>query len=363
MSERVFNFSAGPGVLPESVLKQAQQDLWNIAGSGVGILEHSHRGKVVDKVWADTIAACRELAGIPDNYKVLFLTGGASAQFYQAPMNFLKKDQTADYINTGVWATKALKEAKNYGSVHVAASSEDRNFCYIPKPEAIRWSASPRYVHFTSNNTIYGTEWKSEPATPAGVPVVCDTSSDMYSRPIDLSKYAMIYAGAQKNLGPAGVTLVVIREDFMNSGAESGVPQLLQYRAQHKEDSRLNTPPVFAVYLMGQVFKWIKAQGGLGAMAEMNAAKAATLYNYLDASKFFDGTADKDSRSLMNVCFRAPSEALEEKFIKEAAAAGFDGLKGHRSVGGMRASIYNAFPAVGVKRLVEFMEKFEKANS
>ncbi len=362
MSERIFNFSAGPGVLPEPVIKQAQKDMWNIFDTGIGVMEHSHRGKAIDRVWQETMDDCRALAGIPDDYAILFLTGGASQQFFQVPANFLKKDQTADYINTGVWATKAQKEAKNFGAVHVAGSSEDRNFCYIPKPEAIKFSASPRYVHFTTNNTIYGTEWKSEPNTPKGVPVICDTSSDMFSRPIDVTKYALIYAGAQKNLGPAGVTLVIARNDLIEQGAET-IPQAMQYRAQAKEDSRLNTPPVFAVYMVGQVLKWIRAEGGLKAMAEHNQAKAKPLYDFLDASTFFRGTADKDSRSLMNVCFRAPSEDLETKFIKEAAAAKLDGLKGHRSVGGMRASIYNAFPPEGVTALVRFMEKFEKANS
>jgi phosphoserine aminotransferase len=362
MSERIFNFSAGPGVLPEPVIKQAQKDMWNLFDTGIGVMEHSHRGKAIDRVWKETMDDCRALAGIPDSYSILFLTGGATQQFFQVPANFLKKDQTADYINTGVWSTKAIKEAKNFGTVHVAASSEDRNFCYIPRPEAVKFSASPRYVHFTTNNTIYGTEWKAEPKSPAGVPVICDTSSDMFSRPIDVTKYALIYAGAQKNLGPAGVTLVIIRNDLMEQGSET-IPQPMQYRAQAKEDSRLNTPPVFAVYMVGQVLKWIIGEGGLKAMAERNMAKAKPLYDYLDSSKFFKGTADKDSRSLMNVCFRAPSEDLETKFIKEAAAAKLDGLKGHRSVGGMRASIYNAFPAEGVTALVRFMEKFEKANS
>ncbi|TVQ59647.1 MAG: 3-phosphoserine/phosphohydroxythreonine transaminase [Phycisphaerales bacterium] len=361
MSERVFNFSAGPGCLPESVLKQAQRDLWDIDGSGVGILEHSHRGKVVDKVFDEAQADCRALAGIPENYKVMFLTGGASAQFYMLPMSFLKKDQTADYINTGVWSTKAIKDAKRYGGAHVAASSEDRNFCYIPKADAIRWSGSPRYAHFTSNNTIFGTQWRAEPRAPEGVPLICDASSDIFSKPIDVTKYALIYAGAQKNLGPAGATLVIAREDFIEQGSED-IPELLQYRTYAANDSRANTPPVFAVYMVGLVFKWILEQGGLDAMRAHNEAKAKPLYDYLDGSSFFNATADADSRSLMNVCFRAPSEELEKAFIAEATKAGFDGLKGHRSVGGMRASIYNAFPPEGVVRLVEFMEKFEKRH-
>lgn len=366
--DRIFNFSAGPGVLPESVLRQAQKDLWNIAGSGIGILEHSHRGKVVDKVWEETERDIREIGGVPANYKVLFLTGGASQQFFQIPMNFLGKDQTADYLNTGVWASKAIKDARAFGTVNVAASSEDRQFRYIPKQDAMKWSTgsspgagAPRYVHFTTNNTVYGTEFKTEPVVPAGVPLVCDTSSDIYSRPIDVSKYALIYAGAQKNMGAAGVTVVIIREDFMETGTKD-IPGLLQYRAQAAEDSRFNTPPVFAVYLVGQVMKWIKSEGGLRAMAERNAAKAKPIYDYLDASKLFKPYADKDSRSLMNITFRLPTEEMEAKFIKEATAAGLDGLKGHRSAGGMRASVYNAFPIEGSHALARFMEQFEKAN-
>ena len=361
MSERVFNFSAGPGCLPESVIKQAQRDLWDIDGSGIGILEHSHRGKVVDRVFDEAQADCRAIAGIPDNYKIMFLTGGASQQFFMVPMSFLKKDQTADYINTGVWSTKAIKDAKRYGDVHVAASSEDRNFCYIPKADSVRWSGSPRYAHFTSNNTIFGTQWRAEPRAPEGVPLICDASSDIFSKPIDVTKYALLYAGAQKNLGPAGVTVVIAREDFLAEGAEN-VPELLQYRTYADNDSRANTPPVFAIYMVGRIFKWILERGGLDAMRAHNEAKAKPLYDYLDGSSFFRATADADSRSLMNVCFRAPSEELEKLFIGEATKAGFDGLKGHRSVGGMRASIYNAFPPEGVVRLVEFMKAFEKRN-
>lgn len=360
-AERIFNFSAGPGVLPEAVLRQAQKDLWNIAGSGIGILEHSHRGKVVDKVWEDTINDIREVGSVPANYKVLFLTGGASQQFFQIPMNFLKKGETADYINTGVWSAKAIKEAKAFGDVNVAATSEDRQFRYIPKADQIKWTTGARYAHFTTNNTIYGTEFASEPAHPAGAPLVCDTSSDMFSRPIDVSKYAFIYAGAQKNMGAAGVTVVIARDDFLETGTKD-IPGLLQYRTHAAEDSRHNTPPVFAVYLVGQVMKWIKAEGGLRAMGEKNAAKAKPIYDYLDASKLFKAYADKDSRSLMNITFRLPTEEMEAKFIKEATAAGLDGLKGHRSAGGMRASVYNAFPIEGCRALVQFMERFEKAN-
>lgn len=371
-ADRIFNFSAGPGVLPEVVLRQAQKDLWNIAGSGIGILEHSHRGKVVDKVWEDTINAIREVGGVPANYKILFMTGGATQQFFQVPMNFLAKAPgapgvTADYINTGVWSAKAIKEAKAFGTINVAASSEDRQFRYIPKPDAIKWTAGAggatgaRYAHFTTNNTIYGTEFKAEPAPPQGTPLVCDTSSDMFSRPIDVSKYAFIYAGAQKNMGAAGVTVVIAREDFLETGAKD-IPPMLQYRTHAAEDSRHNTPPVFAVYLVGEVMKWLRAEGGLRAMGEKNAAKAKLIYDYLDASRLFKPYADKDSRSLMNITFRLPTEEMEAKFVKEAAAAGLDGLKGHRNAGGMRASVYNAFPVEGCHALVRFMEKYEKAN-
>lgn len=361
MSERIYNFSAGPGVLPEPVLRQIQKDVWNIAGSGIGVLEHSHRGKVIDKVWAEAEADCREVGRIPDTHKVLWLTGGASQQFWQIPMNYLGKGETADYINTGVWATKAVEDAKRLGSVHLAGSSEDRNFCYIPKPEAIRFSAAPRYVHYTSNNTIYGTEWRGEPQVPAGAPLIGDNSSNIFSKPIDFSKYALMYAGAQKNLGAAGVTLVVARKDFLETGRKD-LPPLLQYRTFANEDNRPNTPPVFAVYVVGQVLKWIKSEGGLAAMAEKNQAKARVVYDYLDSSKLFRPFADKDSRSLMNITFRTPSEDMDTKFIKEAAAAGLDGLKAHRSTGGMRASVYNAFPIEGCRALAQFMEKFEKSN-
>lgn len=360
-STRVFNFSAGPGCLPESVLRNIQKDVWNIFDSGVGVLEHSHRGPAIDRVFAEAEADLRALANIPDTYKVLWCTGGASQQFFQIPMNFLRKDQTADYINTGVWAAKAIKEAKAFGAAHVAASSEDKNFNYIPAPSTFKFSANPRYLHFTTNNTIFGTEFSAEPKPPANTPLIADASSDIFSKPIDVTKYAFIYAGAQKNLGPAGVTLVIAREDFLESGAEN-IPALLQYRALAKEDSRLNTPPVFSIYAVGQVLKWITAEGGLAAMAERNAAKAAVIYDYLDSSKLFKPFAAKDSRSLMNITFNLPSEDLDKKFCKEAAAAGLDGLKGHRSTGGMRASVYNAFPIDGARALVQFMDKFEKSN-
>jgi phosphoserine aminotransferase len=362
MSERIYNFSAGPAVLPEPVLRKAQEAVWNVAGSGIGIMEHSHRGKVFDKILDEAEAACRELAGIPDGYRVLFLQGGASLQFSMVPMNLLPADRTADYLVTGVWAQKAVKEAKILGGkVHIAASGESTNFDRIPKAEEISYSPEPAYVHLTTNNTIYGTQWRSEPAIPAGVPLVADTSSDMYSRPIDVRKYGLIYAGAQKNLGPSGVTLVIVRDDLVEAGPKT-LPTMLQYRTFAAEKSLYNTPPTFGIYIIGEVFKWVKAQGGLAAMAEHNEAKAKLLYDYLDNGDFFRGTVQPNSRSLMNVTFRAPSEELESKFISEATKRGLDGLKGHRSVGGMRASIYNAFPREGVVALVTFMKEFERAN-
>jgi phosphoserine aminotransferase len=361
VSDRIYNFSAGPATLPEPVLKQAQQDIWNIAGSGIGVLEHSHRGKVFDKVADEAEQACRELGGIADNYRVLFLQGGASLQFAMVPMNLLPKGGTADYLVTGIWSQKAVKEAKIVGKVHEAASSADQNFSYIPSQSAIRYSERPAYVHITTNNTIYGTQWQAEPQVPAGAPLIADTSSDMFSRPIDVAKYGLIYAGAQKNLGPAGVVLVIIRDDLVEAGPKD-LPTMLQYRTHAAEKSMYNTPSTFGIYLMGQVLKWIQELGGLRAMAEQNADKAKILYDYLDQSDFFRGSARPDSRSLMNVCFRAPTEDLEARFVSEAAKRGLDGLKGHRSAGGMRASIYNAFPRTGVQALVNYMKDFERAN-
>ena len=361
MPDRIHNFSAGPAVLPEPVLRKAQEAIWNAAGSGIGIMEHSHRGKVFDKVITEAEEACRRLAGIPDNYRVLFLQGGASLQFSMVPMNLLPADRTADYLLTGVWSQKAIKEARQVGKTHVAATGEASNFDRIPRPDEIRYSEKPAYVHLTTNNTIYGTQWSREPSVPPGAPLVADTSSDMYSRPIDVRKYGLIYAGAQKNLGPSGVVLVIIRDDLVEAGPKT-LPTMLQYRTHVGEKSLYNTPPTFGIFVMGEVFKWIEGQGGLAAMAEQNESKAGLLYDFIDASDFFRGTAQPDSRSRMNVCFRAPTEELEEKFVKEAAKRGLDGLKGHRSAGGMRASIYNACPRASVEALVAFMKEFERAN-
>lgn len=358
MTRRIFNFSAGPAVLPETVLMEARDNLLSLGGTGIGIMEHSHRGKAFLEVYQQTEALCRELAGISDDYAVLFLQGGASTQFFQIPMNYLAKGETADYLVTGAWSEKAVEEAVRFGTVHTACSSKDRNYCYIPTE--VKYSAAPKYIHFTSNNTIFGTQWQTEPpAIPSGSFLVCDASSDIYSRPLDVSKYGIIYAGAQKNLGPSGVTLVIIRKDLVEKGPKD-LPVMLQYRTHAKNESMYNTPPTFGLYVMKLVFQWIKDQGGLSAMNTRNRDKADKLYRHLDSSKMFRATADQSSRSRMNVTFVTGNEALDKKFIAAAEVAGFDGLKGHRSVGGMRASIYNAFPPEGVDALVNFMKDFEQ---
>jgi phosphoserine aminotransferase len=355
---RLFNFSAGPAVLPVPVLEQAQRDLLSLPGVGMSILEVSHRSKPFEDVLARAEADIRELAGVPSNYRVLFLQGGASLQFTMVPMNLLADGATADYLVTGVWATKAADEAKKIGKVHVAATTKAEHFTRIPRADEMTLSPGAAYVHMTSNNTIYGTEWKALPNVGA-VPLVSDTSSDMFSRPLDVSKHALIYSGAQKNLGPAGVTLVIIRDDLLAKSAAS-LPAMLSYAVHAEHGSLYNTPPVFSIYLMGLVVAWIKGQGGLAAVAIRNERKAHKLYAEIDRSGFYRGTAQKESRSLMNVTFRLSSEELEKPFLDEAEAAGFDGLKGHRSVGGIRASIYNAFPDEGVEALTGFMREFER---
>lgn len=359
-ASRSHNFSAGPAALPEPVLRKAQADLWDLMGTGIGVCEHSHRGGAFDTVIAEAEADCRKLANIPDNYKVLFLQGGATMQFGMIPMNLLTKSQTADYLNTGEWSTRAIKEAQKFGNVNVVCTSEDKNFSYIPAESARKYSAGAAYCHFTSNNTIFGTQFDAEPKSPAGVPLICDASSDIFSRPIDVSKYAMIYAGAQKNLGPSGCALVIMRDDLVEKGPKD-LPVMLQYRVHAKDGSRHNTPNTFAIYLMGQVFKWMQEQGGLPAFAKLNQAKADLLYGYLDQSKVFYATAEKGSRSRMNICFRCRGgEDHEKAFLKAADAAKLLNLKGHRSVGGMRASLYNAVSIDSVKALIAAMEKFEK---
>ena len=359
MMERIFNFSAGPAVLPLSVLEEARENLLSLGNTGIGICEHSHRGKAFLAVNEECEALCREVGGISHDYKVLFLQGGASTQFCMIPMNFLGPNTTADYLITGAWSQKALDEAGRIGKTHIACNSQDRNHCYIPK--AVSCSGSAAYVHYTSNNTIFGTQWHRFPEAPAGATVICDASSDIYCRPIDVSKYGLIYAGAQKNLGPSGVTLVIIRNDLIERGHKN-LPSMLQYRTHAKNDSMYNTPPTFGIYLMGLVFKWIKGNGGLAGAEQRNRAKAERLYAYLDQSNLFRPTADKDSRSLMNVTFVTGNNDLDAQFVKAATEAGLDGLKGHRDVGGMRASIYNAFPIEGVDALIAFMKDFEAKN-
>jgi len=359
MHHRIHNFSAGPATLPVEVLEETMHNLLSLGDTGIGILEHSHRGKAFVEIAEQAEADCRELAGISDDYAVLVLQGGASTQFCMLPMNFLPEGKTADYLVTGSWSKKAIKEAKILGNAHVASSSEDRNFCYIPRES--QFSEAPAYVHMTSNNTIFGTQFSQLPDVPAGVPLICDASSDIFSRPIDVNKYGMIYAGAQKNLGPSGLALVIIRKDLLEQGPET-LPSMLSYRTHYNAGSMYNTPPTFSIYVMGLVFKWLLKQGGLEGIASQNEKKALPLYNFLDKSSLFKPTADADSRSLMNVTFVTGDADLDAKFIAESKAEGFDGLKGHRSVGGMRASIYNAFPAAGVLDLVRFMQDFETHN-
>ena len=364
MGDRIFNFSAGPATLPESVLKQAQQDVFDIHDSGIGILEHSHRGKVFDRITHETEADCRAVAGIGDDYAVTWMQGGATSQCYFVPANFLPQDRTADYFQTGKWANDSIKEVPHYGTCHICGSSKDTNYSYIPTGDQVSYSDNPVYVQFTSNNTIMGTEFQTEPEAPGDAFLVADTSSNMFSKPIDVTKYGLIYAGAQKNLGPSGITLVIARKSLIENPVRD-LPQMMQYRNHASKEGRFNTPNTFGVYLMGQVFKWILAQGGLEAVQQINADKAAVIYDFLDSQDFYIPHAQKDSRSLMNITFKCPTAELDKEFIAQAAAKGLDGLKGHRSIGGMRASIYNAFPKAGCEALVSFMKEFasEHANA
>ncbi len=359
-SDRIFNFSAGPAVLPLPVLEQAQRELVALPGVGMSILEVSHRSKVFEDVLFRAEADIRQLASVPSNYKVLFLQGGASLQFAMVPMNLLTADSTADYLVTGVWAAKAAEEAKKIGKVHIAATTKAEQFTRVPRAEELVVTPGASYVHMTSNNTIYGTEWKALPDV-GDIPLVSDTSSDMFSRPIDVAGHALIYAGAQKNMGPAGVTVVIIREDLL-ARSPASLPVMLSYAVHAENGSLYNTPPVFAIYVLGLVMRWLIAQGGLDAVAKTNERKAGKLYAEIDRTGFYRGTAQKESRSLMNVTFRLASEELEKQFVKDAEKEGLDGLKGHRSVGGIRASIYNAFPEAGVDALAGFMQEFERRN-
>ena len=358
---RVYNFSAGPAVLPLEVLQEAAAEMMDYQGTGMSVMEMSHRSKAYDKIIKDAEADLRELMNIPDNYKVLFLQGGASQQFAMIPMN-LMKNKVADYIVTGQWAKKAYQEACKYGKANKIASSEDETFSYIPDCSDLPISEDADYVYICENNTIYGTKFKELPNTK-GKTLVADVSSCFLSEPVDVSKYGVIYGGVQKNIGPAGVVIVIIREDLITEDTLPGTPTMLQYKIHADNDSLYNTPPAYGIYICGKVFKWLKKQGGLAAMKVHNEEKAAILYDFLDNSKMFKGPVRKEDRSLMNVPFVTGDADLDAKFVKEAKEAGFENLKGHRSVGGMRASIYNAMPKEGVVKLVEFMKKFEEENS
>jgi phosphoserine aminotransferase len=357
---RIYNFSAGPAVMPLPVLEQAQRDLVALPGVGMSVLEISHRSKTFEDILAQAIADLRALAGIDERYRILMLQGGASLQFSMVPMNLLGAGQVADYIDTGSWADKAAKEARKAGAVNITGSTQEDNYNRIPSPRELKLTTGAAYVHITTNNTIEGTEWHALPDV-GDAPLVADASSDILSRPIDVDRFGLIYAGAQKNLGPSGVTLVIVREDLLARSPDS-LPVMLNYKVQAEHNSLYNTPPTFGVYLLGLTMKWLVSLGGLPAIAAINERKAGTLYTEIDRTGFYRGTAQKESRSRMNVTFRLPSEELEKRFEKEATANGLDGLKGHRSVGGMRASIYNAFPEKGVDTLIEFMREFERTR-
>lgn len=357
---RVYNFSAGPAVLPEVVLRSAAEEMLDYKGTGMSVMEMSHRSKAYEEIIQTAEADLRELMHIPDNYKVLFLQGGASQQFAMIPMN-LMKNKVADYIVTGQWAKKAYQEALKYGKANKIASSEDKTFSYIPECSDLPISEDADYVYICENNTIYGTKFKELPNTK-GKTLVADVSSCFLSEPVDVSKYGIIYGGVQKNIGPAGVVIVIIREDLITEDVLEGTPTMLQYKIHADAKSLYNTPPAYGIYICGKVFQWIKEMGGLEAMKVRNEEKAKILYDFLDESKLFKGTVEKKDRSLMNVPFVTGNDELDAKFVKEAKEAGLENLKGHRSVGGMRASIYNAMPIEGVKALVAFMKKFEEEN-
>lgn len=355
---RAYNFGAGPATLPLEVLEEAQKELVDFKGSGMSIMEASHRGKEYSAVHDEAIASIRELAALDDDHEVLFLQGGASTQFAMVPMNILAEGKVGNYTNTGAWAKKAIKEGKNLGEVHIAADTTAENPARMPTLDEIKLSDNPAYLHVTSNETIGGIQWKQFPEAEV---LVADMSSDMFCTPLDFNKFGLIYAGAQKNLGPSGVTLVIIRKDLLDL-VSARVPTMFQYKTHSDNNSLYNTPPTYSIYLLGLVMKWLKGKGGVAGMAAQNEAKAKVLYDAIDASGYYRGTAHPDHRSTMNVTFRLPSEELEAKFIAEASAQNMKGLKGHRDVGGVRASIYNAFPPEGVDALVSFMKDFEAAN-
>ena len=357
---RVYNFSAGPAILPEEVLREAAEEMMDYRGSGMSVMEMSHRSSTYQTIIDEAQQDLRDLMGIPDNYKVLFMQGGASQQFAMVPMN-LMRNRVADYIITGVWAKKACEEAKKYGTANVIASSADQTFSYIPDCSDLPVSDDADYVYICENNTIYGTKFKKLPNTK-GKPLVSDVSSCFLSEPVNVADYGILYGGVQKNIGPAGVVIAVIREDLIREDVLPGTPTMLTYKTHADNGSMYNTPPAYGIYICGKVFKWLKNQGGLEAIKQHNEAKAKLLYDFLDNSRLFKGTVRKEDRSLMNVPFVIGDQQMEAKFIKESTSAGLTNLKGHRSVGGMRASIYNAMPLAGVQALVDFMEEFEKNN-
>lgn len=359
MPERVFNFSPGPGTLPYEVLQQAAKDVVNFNDIGIGLIEMSHRSKEFMAVTDDAEKLLRELMEIPDNYKVLFLQGGASSQFFMIPMNLLGEGKKAAYLNTGTWSKKSIKEAKLFGDIDVVYSSEDSTFDHVPTDDQYQVSDDAEYLYFVSNNTIYGTQFPEMPKSEKML--IADMSSDILSRKIDVSKFGLIFAGAQKNMGPAGVAIVIIREDLLDRAAAT-VPTMLNYKTHADKGSMFNTPPCFGIYIVGEVLKWLKKNGGVEGIEKINREKAALLYDMIDSTDYYRGHAQKESRSLMNVSFNLPTPELEAKFIAEATAVGLNGLKGHRSIGGCRASIYNAFPREGVVKLVEFMKEFEANN-
>jgi len=359
--ERIYNFSAGPAVMPDTVLERARDEIMSLGGIGMSVMEISHRSKHFERVLNAAEQGIRDLLGVPENYRILFLQGGATLQFEMVPMNFLPQDATAEYVVTGAWGEKALAEAKRCGDAKLAISTLDSGYRTVPLQDELHFSPDASYIHYTSNETIHGVEFKYD-LDGHGIPVVCDACSNILSKTIDVEKYAIIYAGAQKNIGPSGVTVVIIRDDMLER-VPSGQFPMLDYRAIAKNDSMLNTPNTWGIYMVSLVCDWLKEQGGLEAMKMKNEAKAATLYNAIDSSDgFYRGHAERAARSTMNVTFRLPSEELEKSFCEEATALGMDGLAGHRSVGGIRASIYNAFPVAGVERLVEFMSDFSDRN-
>ncbi len=358
--KRIFNFSAGPAMLPLEVLKEAQEEMLDYHGSGMSVMEMSHRSKIYQQIIDEAEADLRKLLNIPDNYKVLFLQGGGTLQFGMIPMNFMV-NHVADYINTGVWTKKAIKDAKIFGDVNIIASSEDRNFAYIPDVKRLKYTSNADYVYICDNNTIFGTKYKEYPDT-GDIPLIADMSSCFLSEPIDVKKFAMIYAGAQKNVGPAGVTICIIRDDLLAREPDSKAFTYLKYTTHAENGSMYNTPPTYAIYICGKVFKWLLKTGGLEERKRINEEKAQLLYDYLDHSKIFKPFADKDSRSLMNVTFRTGDETLDALFIEGCKKYGFTNLKGHRSTGGMRASIYNAMPIEGVKALIKYMKEFEEEH-